>query len=174
VTFEEVAPTVVEMEQRIRKVTAQFPWLVCSADGRVAGYAYAATHRERAAYRWAVETAAYVSEGHRGRGIGRALYFSLTRLLRAQGYHRAFGLISLPNPASVALHESAGFKPKTVFKNIGYKSGDWRDVGWWECPLTEPAGKPSEPLAISQLVGGPHWNEAIAAGESLLEDGTGR
>ena len=74
VTFEEIAPTVADMQQRIRKVTAQYPWLVSERGGVVTGYAYASSHRERAAYRWAVEVAAYVAEGQRGRGIGKALF----------------------------------------------------------------------------------------------------
>lgn len=168
VTFEEVAPTEPEMRQRIEKVTAQYPWLVCERAGLVVGYAYASGHRERAAYRWAVEVAAYVAASDRGRGVGRALYTALTRLLAAQGYYRAFGLISLPNPASIALHEAVGFKPKTVFANIGYKSGGWRDVGWWELAIQSPSGPPGEPLGIRSLVGGEVWREAIAAGERLL------
>lgn len=168
VTFEEVAPSASEMQQRIRKVTAQYPWLVCERDGGVTGYAYASTHRERPAYRWAVEVAAYVAEGQRGRGIGKALYASLIRLLAAQGYHRAFGLIALPNPASAALHEAVGFKAKTVFQDIGYKSGAWRDVGWWELALQSNRGEPREPVSIQKLIGGTVWQEAIGAGQSLL------
>jgi phosphinothricin acetyltransferase len=168
VTFEEVAPTVPEMEQRIRKVTAQYPWLVCESAGAVAGYAYASMHRERAAYRWAVEVAAYVAESHRGRGVGRALYTALTGLLAAAGYHRAFGLISLPNPASVALHESVGFKAKTVFQHIGFKSGAWRSVGWWELALSESQEEPDDPVNVQTLRGTARWQECLRAGERQL------
>jgi phosphinothricin acetyltransferase len=142
---------------------------VCEQDGNVAGYAYASQHRERAAYRWVVEVAAYVAEAQRGRGIGRALYTALTSLLARQGYHRALGLIALPNAASVALHESVGFKLATVFRDIGYKSGAWRDVGWWELALRNCDGKPGEPVSVQQLLNSEDWRTAIAAGEALLK-----
>ena len=62
ITFEEVTPSLEDMQGRIHKVIAQYPWLVCECDGAVAGYAYGSTHRERAAYRWTVEVGVYVAQ----------------------------------------------------------------------------------------------------------------
>jgi phosphinothricin acetyltransferase len=172
VTFEEVAPDESEMERRIGQVTGQYPWLVCESGGAVVGYAYAAAHRERAAYRWTVEVAAYVAANCRGCGVGGALYTTLIGLLTAQGYHRAFGLITLPNPASVELHESMGFTAKTVFQAAGFKCGEWRDVGWWERRLCPDSGKPTEPVSVRKLRDTSEWRAAIAAGERRLAERT--
>ena len=80
-------------------------------DDGVIGYAYASAHNERAAYRWSVSTAIYVSRDHHRRGAGRALYTTLFALLRALGYRQATAGITLPNPASVGLHAAFGFAP---------------------------------------------------------------
>ena len=105
----------------------------------IAGYAYAGEHRERLAYQWSVDVSCYVHPRARGRGIGKALYHALLRVLRAQGFCNAFAGIALPNEASVALHESVGFTPLGRYRNVGFKLGAWRDSGWWQCAFGEPA-----------------------------------
>ena len=145
-TFEDVAPDAREMEERIRRIQATYPWLVAEQDGRVVGYAYASRHRERAAYRWACDVAVYVGAVHQRNGIGRRVYEELFERLRAQGFHVAVAGIALPNDASVGLHEALGFALVGVHRAIGWKAGAWRDVGWWQLRLL-PAGDapPSEP-----------------------------
>src|SRR4051812_25285781 len=97
ISFEATAPTPEEMARRILKVMERLPWLVLDEDGTVAGYAYAGPHRERAAYRWAVDVTVYVAPDRRRRGVGRALYAVLFGLLRALGYYKAFAGVTLPN-----------------------------------------------------------------------------
>src|SRR5947208_1736200 len=77
ISFEDAAPSAAEMARRVRLLTDRLPWLVLDADGAVAGYAYAAPHRERAAYRWSVDTTVYVAPAYHRRGVGRALYAAL-------------------------------------------------------------------------------------------------
>ena len=110
VSFEIAAPTIAQMSQRIERIMLQHPWLVAEIDGEVAGYVYASQHRERAAYRWMVDVAVYISPAHRRRNLGKALYHVLFDVLRTQGYFKAFAGITLPNAASVRLHESVGFQ----------------------------------------------------------------
>jgi len=151
ISFEVEPPTVAEMAQRIEKTLARFPWLVGEdADGRVNGYVYASAHRERAAYRWAVDVTAYVREDCRGQKVGQQLYRRLLQELAALGYYQACAGITLPNAASVALHESVGFKPVGVYPNVGHKFGQWRDVGWWQCEVQPPSADaaPAEPRAF--------------------------
>ncbi len=135
VSFEQVAPAAEEMAQRIATVIAQRPWIVLEDDGAVVGYAYAGLHNERWAYRWSVNTAIYISRTHQRRGAGRALYSALFDLLRRLGYYRAIAGITLPNPASVGLHEAMGFELVGVYGDIGYKLGAWRDVAWYQASI---------------------------------------
>jgi L-amino acid N-acyltransferase YncA len=148
ISFEAEPPSVTEMARRITGTSSRYPWLVAELDGAVAGYAYASAFRERAAYRWAVEVTVYVDGSHHRRGIGRALYESLFERLAAQGFRMACGGITLPNPASVALHESVGFEPVGVYRAIGWKFGRWHDVAWYQRAL-RPDGPdpPAEPAA---------------------------
>jgi len=92
---------------------------------------------------------AYVREDVRGQGIGKALYLRLLEILACLGYCEAFAGIALPNAASVALHESVGFRSLGVYRRVGFKLGQWHDVGWWQRRLRE-AAEPSELIAFSK------------------------
>jgi L-amino acid N-acyltransferase YncA len=175
-SFELIPPDGEEMARRIRAVLPRTPWLVAvatpdrpssgtgtvpalapdrPADGSVVGYAYATRHRERPAYRWSVETSVYVREGWQGRGIGRALYDALFAVLRVLGFANAFAGVTLPNAASVALHEAMGMRPVGVYQRSGWKSGAWHDTAWFGLRLADPAltstGEPEEPRTLLDL-----------------------
>lgn len=167
VSFENVAPAAEEMAARIGTITAQWPWLVLEDTGKVAGYAYAGKHSDRAAYAWAVDTAVYVGDGYRRRGVGKALYAVLFDLLRLQGYFKACAGITMPNPASVGLHEASGFKLVGVYRGIGYKKGGWHDVAWYEAALQPESLDPSPPRPVSDFVETAAWREAVSRGMAL-------
>jgi L-amino acid N-acyltransferase YncA len=150
ISFEESAPTADEMANRMRKVLARMPWLVAEDEsGGVLGYAYASPHRERAAYRWSVDISVYVDAAWHRRGIGRLLYDDLLERLRDQGFVNVYAGVTLPNPASVALHETIGMHRIGVYERVGYKLGEWRDVAWFGMRLSEPTNPPPEPVVIS-------------------------
>jgi phosphinothricin acetyltransferase len=111
------------------------PWFVSEQSGEVHGYAAAATFNPRPAYRFTVETSVYLQHERVGQGLGRALYEDLLAEAERRDFHLAVAGIALPNERSVALHESLDFQLVGVFREVGYKLGDWRDVGWWERPL---------------------------------------
>lgn len=139
-SFEEKAPDAAAFGERIAELASRHPFLVADdGAGEIAGYAYGAPHRARPAYRWAADTSVYIAPDRRGQGVGRELYRALLDLLRAQGVWTVCAGITLPNVPSVALHESAGFKPVGVYRAIGWKAGAWRDVGWWQLALRDPA-----------------------------------
>jgi phosphinothricin acetyltransferase len=168
VSFEIVAPSKQQMRERIERIMPQFPWLVGEIDGKVAGYVYASQHRERAAYRWAVDVAVYISKAHHRQGLGRALYASLFDILREQGYCQAYAGITLPNPGSEGLHASVGFRPVAVFPHVGYKLGRWLDVGWWRLQLLPEIDDPAEPRSFQEIRGKP----AVAAALRRKSDRT--
>ncbi|GAA4730853.1 GNAT family N-acetyltransferase [Flavisolibacter ginsenosidimutans] len=150
-TFETHVPSVEEFEARITKCLQKFPWLVCEIDGRIAGYVYASPHREREAYQWTCESSVYVHKDFKGKGIGRELYKTLFQLLKMQGLVNVYAGITLPNDASVRLHEVCGFQLFAEYDNIGYKLGAWQKVGWWKLQLNKHELKPSPPLLFSEL-----------------------
>lgn len=141
-SFEETAPDAGEFAGRIDRLLGTHAYLVAEDEHGVAGFAYGAPHRERAAYRWACEVSVYLDERARGRGVGRALYGELFARLADRGFRVILAGITLPNPASVALHESCGLRPVGIYRGVGWKAGAWRDVGWWQLRLGE--GPPTE------------------------------
>jgi len=162
ISFEEIAPTPDEMAGRISKITQRFPWLVLDNAGTILGYAYASQHRERAAYRWSVDTTVYVADGARRQGVGRRLYDALFRLLVLQGYYKAFAGVTLPNPGSEGLHEAMGFKPVGVYHGVGYKFGAWHDVRWYERELQPEIKSPAEPKVLRQIIDHPEFGMTMA------------
>jgi phosphinothricin acetyltransferase len=152
ISLEAVAPGEREMARRIERISRTHPWLVAEEDGGLAGYAYASQHRERAAYRWAADVTVYLDPAYHRRGIGRALYGALLGLLVKQGIYLGCAGITLPNEASVGLHEALGFRPIGIYRRVGWKAGAWRDVGWWQLQLVEPGPEaPAEPGAPVRL-----------------------
>jgi L-amino acid N-acyltransferase YncA len=147
ISFEERAPDALAMEARISRYVATHPWLVAEDGGEIVGYACARRHQERAAYRWAADVSVYVASNRRGEGLGRGLYEALFARLRRQNFQLACAGITLPNDASVGLHEALGFLRVGVSPRIGWKGGRWHDVGWWQLEL-EPSAPvtPLEPL----------------------------
>jgi phosphinothricin acetyltransferase len=88
--------------------------------------------RERAAYQWTAEAGLYIADAARGHGLGRALYAALLDELARRGFRSAIAGITLPNPASVRLHEALGFTPVGVFEDAGWKHDRWHAVGFWQ------------------------------------------
>ncbi|WP_303926296.1 GNAT family N-acetyltransferase [Subdoligranulum variabile] len=142
-TFQYELSTVEDYRQNIAEVLEKAPFLVAyTADGRLAGYACAHPWHTRRAFAWDVETTVYCAPDVLGQGTGRKLYTALLELLRRQGYHNAFALITRPNPQSDAFHKALGFTRYGVEKNSGYKFGRWLDLGYWAYELNPPADPP--------------------------------
>ncbi len=151
ISFEVVPPDASEIERRILDLRARYPWLVFESDGKVLGFAYASPHRARSAYQWDVDVSVYINSDSHRHGIGRALYTALFALLRRLGYFNAYAGISLPNRASVGLHESLGFTPIGIFERTGFKFGQWHDVVWLQLRLLEDPEPREAPLHPDKL-----------------------
>ena len=131
-SFELVPPSADEFSIRIAAAIEHHEWLVMEDADRLTGYAYATPHRVREAYQYSVETSVYVHADCRVKGVGKKLYKALFVSLQSRDFHNAYAGITLPNDASVALHESLGFEPIGVFREIGFKHDDWHSVSWWQ------------------------------------------
>jgi phosphinothricin acetyltransferase len=135
ITFEEQPVDEETMAGRIAAILPTLPWLVWQEHEQILGYAYAALWRERSAYRHSVESTIYLRPEAMGRGIGTQLYGALLEELRSRPVHAVIGCISLPNPASVTLHEKLGFARIGEFPEVGRKFDRWVDVGYWQLLL---------------------------------------
>lgn len=126
----------------------RYPWLVAEAGGEIVGAAWASPWKPKAGYEWTAEISVYVFPQHQGRGAARRLYSRLFSILRLQGYRVLIAGIAVPNEPSVALHESFGMSLVGTFRDMGFKMGAWRSVGYWEHRIdgTDPP-PPIRPVA---------------------------
>ena len=140
-TFEVEVPSLSDFTNRLARIAERFPfWVVESAQEEILAYAYGTTHRERVAYQWAVETSVYVAPDHCGKGIGRVLLEALHASLAERGFVWSYGVITLPNPASLALLNSMDYNFFATYHAAGQKFGRWYDVQWARFAL-----RPAEP-----------------------------
>ena len=145
ITFEDVVPSLESFSERVEHYTAQFPWIVAREHGQIAGYAYASPYRERSAYQWGCELSIYLRSDYQGMDLGRTLYSALMDFLTIQGYYSAYGIITLPNDASIALHNQLGFEMDGIQKQVGFKHGKWHDTAIMSKELLTHTSTPKAP-----------------------------
>ncbi|WP_372755874.1 N-acetyltransferase family protein [Mariniflexile sp.] len=132
VTFDDVPFSVEAFKEKIDSIYKTFPFIVFEEEGKILGYAYANKWREKPAYKYSVESTVYLHHEAQGKQIGSKLYTDLLNQLKIQNYHVVVGGLTLPNDASVKLHEKFGFKQVAHFKEVGLKFDKWLDVGFWQ------------------------------------------
>ena len=145
ISFEYEAPSAEEFAQRIRNISARYPYIkAVNDDGTVLGYAYAAPFKNRRAYDWSVETTVYVRQDLRRNGIGRKLYDALEEALRKMGVlnlNACIAYTSAPDEHltndSMLFHQKLGFETVGTFHKCGYKFGKWYDMIWMEKMIGE-------------------------------------
>jgi len=151
ITFEYEVPAVEEFRERIRETLEKYPYIVCTYDGKIIGYAYAHRIWGRAAYQWDVELSVYTDGNYAGNGIGKKLYKILIEILKLQNVVNVYALITYPNENSEKMHNYFGFKKIAVFEKSGYKFGKWIDVTWFEKAISEHSKNPKPLKKISEI-----------------------
>lgn len=169
ISFEYDVPTVEEFRYKIEKITTQYPWLVCECDGRIVGYAYGSTHRDRTGYQWSPEVTIYMNENSHRKGIGRALYSALFDMLRMQGYYNLFAGVLVTNKKSVEFHRAMGFEDIGLFRNIGYKLGEWHTNLWMQCELQKPIHNPPAPISVHEIMKTEEFGRIIERANEKIE-----
>jgi phosphinothricin acetyltransferase len=156
-----------DIQGRIRSTLTVLPWLVIEHSGKVLGYAYAGRHRDRAAYRWSVDVTVYVHQRARQKTDWYSPISHTSPPTRNSGFYRAYAGITLPNVASIRLHERMGFQTVGIYHGVGYKLGVWHDVQWVEATLHNGNAGPSDPIVISQIRP-EYWKDAISKGQAVF------
>lgn len=158
ITFEFVSPTLEEFQERMKKVLGKYPYFVAELSGKIVGYTYASTFKDRPAYNWAVETSIYVREGMKGLGIGRKLYEALEKALAAQNILNANACIAYAeyedeylNYDSVKFHEKMGYRFVGQFHKCGYKFNRWYHMIWMEKHLGEHQENQEEVILFKDI-----------------------
>lgn len=140
-TYELEPPSQDEMATRLATITGQnYPYIVAENDqGRVVAYAYASPFRTRPAYRYLAEDSIYVAPEARGAGIGGALLDAIMSRSAELGIRQMIAVIGGASPASIAVHEKAGFKHVGRMPASGFKFGQWLDTVLMQIELGEGA-----------------------------------
>ncbi|RED48334.1 GNAT family N-acetyltransferase [Seonamhaeicola aphaedonensis] len=135
ITFDDVELSLETFTEKVNAINSEYPFIVFEENNELLGYAYGSQFRSKPAYKYSVEVTIYVKNKAQGKQIGTRLYVKLLTELKNLGYHVALGGITLPNEASVSLHEKFGFSKVAHFKHVGKKFGTWLDVGFWQLIL---------------------------------------
>jgi len=151
VTFEATVPRVYDFKRRIAATSAALPFLVCEADGKIAGYAYAVNQKFGAAFSWNTCLYVYISNEYQRCNIASALYLAILSLLKAQEYRKVLALVTSSNQVSEAFHSAFGFDKVGTLKKAGYKLGKWHSVSIFEKSLSDSDAPPSPTKSISEL-----------------------
>lgn len=122
-------------EEKMMGIQRAYPFLVFEDDKEILGYAYGSRFRPKPAYDFVVESTVYVKQGHHGKKIGTQLYKELLHLLKESKLHTVLGVLTVPNDGSIKLHEQFGFKKMGELKEVGFKFGQWQNVGIWQLHL---------------------------------------
>jgi len=108
--------------------SGRYQCFVAETGGKAVGWASSHRYNERAAYETTVASSVYLAPQATGRGLGRRLYATLLEALSGEDVHRVFVGITLPNEASVRLHQSFGYEPVGIYREVGRKFGRYWDV----------------------------------------------
>jgi L-amino acid N-acyltransferase YncA len=144
-SFEETPPGVDDMLARFRALRRQsFPYIVAERKAEIVGYAYAGPYRTRSAYRFTIENSVYVDRQAAGEGIGRALLSRLIQECEEGPWRQMIAIIgNSDNRASIALHESLGFRLVGTLRDVGFKHDQWVDTVLMQRALTPARGASS-------------------------------
>lgn len=140
ISFEYEVPSVEEFRERIKNISAKYPYIKAVDDeGTILGYAYAGAFKLRKAYDWAVETTIYVREECRNTGVGKVLYAALEKSLIGMGILNLNACIAYTDRedkyltnGSMHFHEKQGYSLVGTFHKCGYKFDEWFDMIWME------------------------------------------
>ena len=133
-TFEIEPLNTAEMMRRLSEcLDDTYPFVVYEGErSELIGYAYGHQFKSRAAYRHSTEVSIYVRPDCQGQNIGTSLYEVLLSTIKQMNFHTVIAGISLPNDASIRLHEKFGFEKVAHFHEVGSKFDRWIDVGYWQ------------------------------------------
>lgn len=132
ITFDRTPFTIDDFKQKIKPIYTKYPFIVFEENNEVLGFAYGSSWRAKPSYKHTAESTIYLKNGVLGKGIGTKLYTELLQQLRQQEFHTIIGGLTLPNEASIKLHEKLGFKKVAHFNEVGRKFDQWHDVGFWQ------------------------------------------
>ena len=132
ITFDLNEVSAEDFENRIAQIQKKYPYLVSTLDEQIIGYAYADQWKAKDAYIQTAETTIYLNPKAHGKGYGLRLYNALLTAMPLFDLTTAIGCITIPNDASILLHEKLGFEKVGEFKKVGYKFDAWHNVGYWQ------------------------------------------
>jgi phosphinothricin acetyltransferase len=151
ITYEYDIPSIENMKQRIQGVQSFYPYLVCTYNHEIVGYAYASKHKERAAFQWGAEISVYIKEDFHGSGVASRLYDRIIAFLYEQGIYKLYALIDAPNEKSERFHLKRGFKEIGSILNTAYKLGKWCNLKYYEKTLRECKEEPAPLRSIYDI-----------------------
>jgi len=137
ITYEIEPPDAVEMSNRWKNISTNYPYLVMEEKERVIGYAYATRFRERKAFDPTTEVSIYLDKDYCDGGRGPVLMKALFKELEAYPYATAVACISSNNEFSAKFCKKVGFEYVGTLENVGYKMNQWLGLAEYTKKLSD-------------------------------------
>lgn len=131
-TFEEKVPTLEEFEERLTRISSNYPFLVAVENNKVIGYAYLDTFNERTAYRYTADFSVYLDKDCCRKGIGSLLYSELEWQAKQYRIKNIISIITAQNEGSLRFHTKMGFQCVGELNNVGCKFNQWLSVKYYQ------------------------------------------
>jgi phosphinothricin acetyltransferase len=97
-------------------------------DGEIVAWAALVTVSARKVYSGVAEVSIYVSDTHKGKGIGRSLLERLISESETEGFWTLQAVIFPENLASLKIHHDLGFRKVGFREKIAMMNDKWRDT----------------------------------------------
>ena len=160
VTFEYDVPDIQSFRDRTAGILQEYPYLVAEENGKILGYAYAASFHSRAAYKHTAEISVYLDKEYHYQGVGRLLYQELENRLIRQNVFVLYACITSTDrqddpfltDGSIRFHEKMGYRAIGEHHLCGYKFDRWYSVIWMEKVIADRPEKPESFISYSKLL----------------------
>ena len=159
ITFEYTIPSLAEFQNRYDAIMQKYPFWVAVIAGEIVGYAYAGRFIVREAYNWTAELSVYVKHTMLKKGIGKALYTELEKILYLQNVQICYACIAYSdlendpyiNNTSIVFHQKSGYTKIGDFMHCGYKFERWYHMCFMEKRLVSTKNAPKPFIPFSKL-----------------------
>lgn len=127
-TMDETLKTANDITQWVNAFHSREALYVIQENHTTIGWGIIKRYSDREGYRFACETAVYITSSKLGKGYGTMLKKHLLATCKQLNYKHLIAKIFATNKESIAYNIKLGYTVVGTQKQIGYKNNEWQDI----------------------------------------------